>query len=464
MDIEENLTGLNSNEDFFQDQQDELRKHIGISAEKYITERNKYGIYNSEFFRDSLDKTVLGQEKKSMEIFFKRFFDTMIQKTKFDSTTLKQINPLEFLKKDFSSQFQELVNVEAFNYEFINKFINKDDLMNNKYEKDNIDMLFDEKNEISANDINKSNINSNKNIGNYKNNAKPNMNNLSAFFGNKYNINMNNSNVSSETLYNSGLLNRSINNLSNRNIIDNNSINFNKNIITKTNNKNTSSNKLDGIVFNDFINEIANKKVDLEKNFNKLEEDENNCCVEDEDFNTGYIKIDKSNPDSEMFVSEISRSINKNPLLKKNDFNPKSNFRNNNKKNLIRINSEETNKHYVKVENDDNEDIDINIIRATYNLAEKAANVLNKDINILSNTQSSNLDITKKPNKVSILDFINKGKKTIENLCDIDLKSDFSDNFDNIKNKLAKGKRKNVEDSNDFAKKNLNKKKNPNFK
>jgi len=49
----------------------------------------------------------------------------MNQKSKQDSSTLKQLNPLEFIKKDFSAHFQDLVNTEAFNYEFINKFKKK---------------------------------------------------------------------------------------------------------------------------------------------------------------------------------------------------------------------------------------------------------------------------------------------------------------------------------------------------
>lgn len=432
--------------------------------EKYLSERNKYGIYNTEFFRDSLDKTVLGQEKKSIEIFYKRFFETMIQKTKQDSSALKQLNPLEFIKKDFSAHFQELVNIEAFNYEFINKFKKKDDILNNQEE---VDMLFDEKDEKSLNENNnkKKSSNANKNAAaGYKNNIRPNINSLSSFYANKLNINMNNSNVSNETLNNSRLLNTSANNMNSRNTLTN------KNISVKEVSSGSSRNILAGAV-KDRISDNINYKVKNEKSileeidFKRLEEEvDDDCCLEDDDFDGPHIKL--NNQDSEMFVSEVPRNVNKKPLIL-NNINNNANANANNKfldKNTIKIESDDNKeKNKIKVESS-NQELEINKIRTAYNLVEKPANVLNKN----GNNSQFNFDLNKKSNNVSILNFINKGvKKNNEIDFDIDSKSEMSDCFDMApKNRLIKnnqnGKRKNISEDNDITKKNVKKKK-PNF-
>lgn len=361
----------------------------------------------------------------------------MIQKAKFDSSCLKQLNPLEFVKKDFSTHFQNLINLEAFNYEFINKFKKKEDLLNNNGDED---MLFDEKDGKSAFDKMKTG-NTNKNLANFKNNLRPNINSLSSFYANKLNINMNNSNVSDETLNKSRLLNKSYNNISSRNTLSNKNI-FEKEASDKIKSEN-----------NKIFDNKNEKNILNEINFKKLEEEvENDCCVPDDDFDGPHIKLDDQ--DSEMFISEIPRNINKNPLIMNNT---KNNFDGN----LIKIEGYQNVKNNIKIENS-NEETDINKIRTAYNLAEKPSNISNK------NNNNNYFDLNKKSNNVSILSFINKGvKKCNDNTLDLELKSDLSDNFEIApKNKLISnqnGKRKNISGENENTRKNPKKKK-ANFK
>jgi len=382
----------------------------------------------------------------------------MTQKTKNDSNVLKHINPLEFVKKDFSSHFQELVNSEAFNYEFINKFKKKDDLLTNQ---DDVDMFFDENIEKNGEEKNTNKQINLKNPSNLKNHMKKNKNDLSAVYGNKLNINMNNSNVSSETLNNSRLLNTTANNPSNRNSL-NQKIYTNRYSSLGTNLSNNNKDKEN----NNIIQRIEdlNEKEILEKNFKNLEKEENDCCIEDDDFDGPHIKL--NNEDSDMFVSEVRKNVNKKQVNIKNNSD-----KNENDKNHIKVENSQMDKNNVKMEKaNEIKETDINKIRSFYNLAEKPTNCLNINNSNTNSNNAPNFDLNKKSNNVSILSFINRGnKKPNNNSLDLDSLSDASESHDmNPKNKLINnnknGKRKNLSNQNELIKKGINKKKKPSFK
>jgi len=369
---------------------------------------------------------------------------------------------------------------------------------NQEDEEDEEDLLFDEKDEKNGiRDKKKSSNNANKNAAaGLKNNLRPNVNSLSSFYSNKLNINMNNSNVSDETLNNLRLLNSSANSNMNMNI-QLSSSNRNTHLSNKNNNSlkeisaprnvprnnKTSDEDKDDNHINDvnINNDIYNKnKINISEkslleaiDLKMLEEEvENDCCLEDDDFDGPHIKL--NNQDSDMFVSELPRNVNnkKSLLLNNNSNNPK----NKSDKNLIKIESEVVvkEKNNTKVVENAAANLDINKIRTAFNLAEKPANVLNKNTNISSNTNTTSqlsFDLNKKSNNVSILNFINKAVKKNDissNALEFDSRSDLSDNFDiaPLKNKLIinpNGKRKNISGDNDNAKKNAKKRK-PNFK
>lgn len=410
-----------------------------------MAERNKFNMFNPEFFSESLNKTVLGQEKKSLEFFLKKFYETLIHKTKTDSTTLKQLNPLNILKKDFSVYLQDLINIEAFNHEIVNKFQNADENFPN--ENADVDML-DAEIELN-NNFNKSNKNANRSFD-IKN--RKSINNQLGNFGNRININMNNSsmlnNNNNPRVLNAGLLNRK-NNISsnlNRNTIPNNKKYDFLNKISNDNDMNNNNNNS-----NSYINLPANREAeDKKERIINLEDEYHSCCGEEEDDNDCVEQIlDKANNvDPEMVIKNSTKTN----ILKDKNVSPKIN-----KQMEIKIKT-------------GNDETDINKIRASFNLSEKPTNLQNKlnnnhnplqyDLNNNNNFKSTNSSI------LSFMKQVNKNQKheaKIKGTLFNDEKSDISEK--NIGNKLVineHGKRKNLSNHEENA--NKLKKKKPTFK
>lgn len=367
-------------------------------------------MYNPEFFKESLDKTVLGQERKTMEYFIKKFYETMIHKFKIDSNTLRHLNPLNIFKRDFSPYIQDLINIESFNYEFINKFqkINQK-IFNNDNDIDMFDLEEDKNNRYNNKSENLMNKSSN---NKFKTNQYIEIENA----GNTKAIKIDNPFFINDSIKNKSV----ILNLKNRDIMTNDSTPINSKI------KNTQT-------YSHEKNEICLKSS---KNF---DDDQNSCCY-DEDLEIEQDNIKhQNNNDCDMFINNYPK-INVPPKKFPNIKNQESKFENN------------------------FEEPDINKLRANYNLSP------NQNFNQY-NRSSFQFDLTKKSTNASILSFINKiNPSTIKNVNSKDdlfddQISEISRKYDgNIINKNLDGKRKNYPSYEENINKCKNKKKKLCFK
>lgn len=131
--------------------------------------------FNSDFFCDALEKSVNGQERRSLELFFKNFNDVTFNSVKFDQNAqmIKELAPLENPKKDFSHLMDDLINKEEVNTMILNNIKNK-----------RLSMLGRNSNEGIGNNSN--NFNTSNNISNLNN--LNNLNNTGNLFQNNQNI------------------------------------------------------------------------------------------------------------------------------------------------------------------------------------------------------------------------------------------------------------------------------------
>jgi hypothetical protein len=74
-----------------------------------------------------LEKSVNGQERRSLELFFKNFNDVTFNSVKFDQNAqmIKELAPLDNPKKDFSHLMDDLINKEEVNTMILNNIKNK---------------------------------------------------------------------------------------------------------------------------------------------------------------------------------------------------------------------------------------------------------------------------------------------------------------------------------------------------
>lgn len=353
-----------------------------------------------------MGKTVLGQEKKSVDVYFKRFFDTIMQKYKGDSVTLKQLNSNDIAKKDFSGFLHDFLNVETFNVEFNNKFQKPNVGNDNEIE----DQLFDEN--FTNYDFKKQNKpqgNSGKQIDFGFDKRNFNFNNIP---GNKININLNNSNLTNNPF------NKSANNSS-------------SNLAKVELNKKKADQRLKEFV----------KNIDDEKNNIKNLQEKHDCCIEEEFENENINSIVKENNDNEnkdkndmdidMFNSDLqTQQLNLNKINNNPNILQKSNLdmRNKRSNNLFDFKSNE--------EKSQNFQEGINKIRTNFNLQEK----------IIPENENNK----KKMTNSSILNFIGKGKKNENDNKDIlefENNSESSDLFSHGNVNNLRGKRKNKSDT-----------------
>ena len=110
VEMEDMENGDGDIEDEMIDTDEELKKFVTQNIGNYFLEKNKKNFLNTDIFCDYLDKAVNGNEKHSLEILFKQFYDAAIQTTKFDSDVLNTLQPLENAKKDFTDIVEQLIN------------------------------------------------------------------------------------------------------------------------------------------------------------------------------------------------------------------------------------------------------------------------------------------------------------------------------------------------------------------
>ena len=110
VEMEDMENGDGDIEDEMIDTDEELKKFVTQNIGNYFLEKNKKNFLNTDIFCDYLDKAVNGNEKHSLEILFKQFYDAAIQTTKFDSDVLNTLQPLENAKKDFTDIVEQVIN------------------------------------------------------------------------------------------------------------------------------------------------------------------------------------------------------------------------------------------------------------------------------------------------------------------------------------------------------------------
>ena len=110
MDMEDMVDGEGNFEDELVDTDEELKKFVTQNIGTYFVEKNKKNFLNTDIFCDYLDKAVNGNEKHSLEILFKQFYDAAISNSKYDSELISNLHPLENAKKDFSDLVEQIVN------------------------------------------------------------------------------------------------------------------------------------------------------------------------------------------------------------------------------------------------------------------------------------------------------------------------------------------------------------------
>jgi hypothetical protein len=84
-------------------------------------------LFNSEYFCDALEKCVNGQEKRSVELVFKTFYENCLHNVKLNEkeNILRDIQPLENAKKDFTHVMEDLINKEEINIMMLNNIKHK---------------------------------------------------------------------------------------------------------------------------------------------------------------------------------------------------------------------------------------------------------------------------------------------------------------------------------------------------
>ena len=110
VEMEDMENGDGDIEDEMIDTDEELKKFVTQNIGNYFLEKNKKNFLNTDIFCHYLDKAVNGNEKHSLEILFKQFYDAAIQTTKFDSDVLNTLQPLENAKKDFTDIVEQVIN------------------------------------------------------------------------------------------------------------------------------------------------------------------------------------------------------------------------------------------------------------------------------------------------------------------------------------------------------------------
>ena len=115
VEMEDMENGDGDIEDEMIDTDEELKKFVTQNIGNYFLEKNKKNFLNTDIFCDYLDKAVNGNEKHSLEILVKQFYDAAIQTTKFDSDVLNTLQPLENAKKDFTDIVEQVINKTEIN-------------------------------------------------------------------------------------------------------------------------------------------------------------------------------------------------------------------------------------------------------------------------------------------------------------------------------------------------------------
>jgi hypothetical protein len=107
-DIKQHLISL---EEEMADNYDELKIFMNQSIYDYFSDRKP--LISSEVFCDSLEKAVNGNEKKAVDIMYKRLFDYTIKNAKLDNNILRDFSPFE--KKDYFPLLLEQECIKRFN-------------------------------------------------------------------------------------------------------------------------------------------------------------------------------------------------------------------------------------------------------------------------------------------------------------------------------------------------------------
>jgi double-strand break repair protein MRE11 len=118
MEMENVSTALNIEDEMNED--DEVRKFINTNVSQYLADKNKKSILNPDLFTDSLEKNVNGHEKKSLDLLFRSLHEHSLTFCDYNSSTLKELAPLDNPKKEFSQFVQDVVDISEVNNQLLN--------------------------------------------------------------------------------------------------------------------------------------------------------------------------------------------------------------------------------------------------------------------------------------------------------------------------------------------------------